>query len=200
LGASFSGPDDIYLSDDGIIQVSIGRDGTVNALSAVWISRNSGVSWSICKTGDPGIFRAFCMSGDGQFFYLMISGLVYSSTDAGVTWSNGINISSYNGSRICCSQNGQYVFVNSGSSAPSLSTNYGVTFTVMTSGGNGAICMSDDGSRLFSYAPWSGVYYSYNYGATWSFTNTSAIAGAYTNNNDMTRNDKHGLSNARSST
>ena len=134
------------------------------------------------------------MSGDCKYFYLMDSnGIVYTSTDLGITWSKGTTINSYSGSSICCSQNGKYVFANSGNSVPLLSTDYGATFTMISAEGVGHVCMSDDGSRLFCFSGTNdntntGVYYSHNYGATWTFSSTSTIIPAYANTQRMTCN------------
>jgi hypothetical protein len=191
LGAFRNGPEDIYLSDDGAIQVSLGRDAGPLAKNAIWVSKDTGVTWSIiANETSPNLPKAFCMSGNGKFFYLMSNGFVYLSTDHGLTLSQATEIKSYYGGSICCSQNGQYVFANSGNSAPSLSRDYGKTFTVMKGGGIGPVCMSDNGSRLFSYSRGessdTGIHYSHDNGLTWKWSSTWETISAYENIGHMT--------------
>ena len=67
LGSFRNGPESVNLSDDGVIQVSLGRDGGPNAGYALWISTNRGESWSFRTVP---YYTAFCMTGDCKYFYL----------------------------------------------------------------------------------------------------------------------------------
>jgi hypothetical protein len=192
-GTTQNGPQKIYLSDDGEIQAAPGYD---SGTPVIWISKNKGVSWSVCGNGifTNGLASAFCMSGDGLRFYAVDIVSFYRSVDSGVTWTqtNGMNI--YNSSTVCCSLTGQHVFIGSTTGfgmQSKISHDYGATFTdVIFPTQMRCSCMSDEGDRIFAFtktSDWSpfGAYRSYDYGATWTFTDTSSITPAYSNISSM---------------
>ena len=188
----------MVISDNGLIQMSLGRDPfqiPQNGYS-LWATFNGGLSWNVLKDAiqNAEAYVGLAMSGDGQYIYITVdfssAGVdyfyQYISTNGGSSWTQGPNLNIYspNSAPTFCSQNGQYVLVlstNQGSGKPVYSSNFGANFSSLTNCPAPQLqfgCMSSDGSIIFAYdgyQSYQGIYYSFNYGASWSFTSTVGL-------------------------
>jgi hypothetical protein len=184
--------------------IAVSADGTEYAGivdNSVWVSTNSGVSWSsnnIVPTTSP--LGILAMSADGKKLVAATgittvgSSFIYTSTNSGVTWVQ-TSAPNKHWSSIACSADGNIIAAVASATPPSgsvyISTNAGSIWTQANTNSPASnnwntVTISADGSRLvagsFPYFLFDShnnfigeipglIYSSTNLGATWSSNN-----------------------------
>lgn len=142
---------------------------------ALAISTNGGSSWT--NAGVSGQWLILAMNSTGTRMYAAGVGStrIYYSTNYGVSWSNTDVIDTPRS--LACSSDGLVVLVGTASAKPRLSTNGGVTFSVVSALPTetwDAICVSEDGNTLAAASSsTSYIWVSKNQGLNWTEQTTS---------------------------
>ncbi len=158
---------DVACSNDGIKAI-------VACTSGVLVTTNSGSSWSF-KNISSTIVRSVAMSSDGLIMYAIDgAGAVYLSTNTGGTWVLRSTVSGYILREICCSSNGNVVYIRSDNRIL-YSADSGANWThriVSTSATQTnvykTICCSGDGATIIVSYNSNYIYKSTNYGGSFS--------------------------------
>ena len=150
------------------------------ASNSIYYSANYGQSWTTsANTSNTWIW--ICCSGSGQYQYaITTAGVLWTSSNYGVTFTSGVTISNPNLS--ACSASGQYITVltyNGATNNVFISNNYGTSFTSITIGVNSAayyiLFVSASGQyQTFGITGFS-IWYSSNYGVSWTQSNAPAL-------------------------
>lgn len=151
-----------------------------NSLSAfrVLVSNDNGATWTPIAAFDGMTLRAMSASKDGKYILAsdQSTGDVYFSNDYGVTFNNlNATIIPAGFFKSLMSSTGQYMIISAYGDAPWMSSNYGVTWTQVSTipmgfGGTYDFSMAIDGSIivLCDQSLDTNVY-SLDHGATWVF-------------------------------
>jgi len=146
--------------------------------TGTWVSSNYGVTWT--KTNSLSNLTCITMSATGQ--YQAVDGnsgqSVNISSNYGVTWKVAYGQATGYNNNLAMSATGQYIIMNQGNYGIGISSNYGASFTSVSSpaSNNPGLAISATGQYMlfinYTGASAYNVYCSTNYGVTW--TNTSA--------------------------
>jgi hypothetical protein len=163
----------IHASEDLRIMTSA-NPGT----NIVYVSTNSGATFTSSLTEFSGVYQAPSISSDGSFIFTQNRTNIYVSTNVGKTWTSvlgGLADAAF----VKCSSTGQYVVTSSNSSARAyVSSNYGKTWnfvTVLNSIWQGMF-VSRSGQYMLLYGN-SGISLSSNFGV--SFTTMTGLPTNY---------------------
>jgi len=161
----------IAMSSDAKKMIAAGVD-------LIYTSSDSGKTW-LSSPGAPINWQWVCCSADVSVAYGMTyAGIVYKSTDGGVTWTALAAQPSISAAyKICCSSNGSILLIASFNSAQ-LSRDGGSSWTpsmYATQQGCDA-AMSADGSVLYYTDYQVGVFLSINGGTTWTQSSLSSVS------------------------
>jgi hypothetical protein len=162
-GAPSGTPNDVAISDNGQYIVYVSGD--------VYISSNSGASFS--TAGSPGVsfWRGVAMSSTGQYITAVSSNSqIWVSSNFGVSYTAKTGLTSWEA--VAMSKDGRYQIAGRGSIWRS--TDFGVNWTntgqTITNGAS-ALALSGDGQYGLAFRKFGGleIFRSTNFGANWSF-------------------------------
>lgn len=184
-------------SGKNITASAISSDGKYQLLGVsseyLYKSSDYGVTWGVAYNSYTKYYIDCAISSTGQYQYALASTGIYliRSTDYGATWTDSVAYMGYNfGTSISCSSNGQYVIVTRNNTTGSVlvSSNYGVSFTSITSTVNkywehGACDYTGQYmiavGRLDANSTTSHVIYSSDYGASFTYSTTIPTGRPY---------------------
>jgi hypothetical protein len=156
----------VAMSSDGTKRVAVADD--------IYISTDSGATWTAKSKSAYGPFNTVCMSADGSIILAQFTGYAggfLKSTDGGSTWNDWMSGQGAPYTSVAMSDNGNYVLAVYGTNAQAvLTTNGGGDW-----GQNGSyatwtsVCMSANGLIQYKYSEEYGCYKSINGGSTWSW-------------------------------
>jgi prepilin-type N-terminal cleavage/methylation domain-containing protein len=136
---------------------------TPGEASAVYLSANSGVTWT--KSTAPGESTNVAMSADGTKIASAGSS-IYTSTNSGATWTNRAPNTSGGWGEITFSPNGSILSVKQGNTI-FISTNSGLTW-VARAAYSSRFAISADGTKLVTATDGGYIYTSTDSGVTWT--------------------------------
>eukprot|EP00955_Chlamydomonas_euryale_P076220 362574-Chlamydomonas_euryale.AAC.1 len=158
----------VAMSSDGATQTAV--SGSSNAPGSVYVSTNSGATWSASTGGIPNLnvnIGSIAMSADGTVQTVAVrSGFVYVSSNSGASWTQKTTLGTALWNSVAMSSTGATQLVSS-TIAVQRSTNSGSTFTqVSTPFRFTNVAMSDDGTT--QYGVNRGLYKSTDSGVSFS--------------------------------
>jgi hypothetical protein len=155
----------------------------------LYVSQNSGASWASRASDADRLWGDVASSSDGTRFITFeggwtggswLNGLVWTSGDAGATWTaRSAPAGAY--SSVASSASGQYLIAGLSATATCVvtSADFGATWTPHqmpdNSIGSNGVAISQDGMRLFSASADGGVYASVDSGSTWVARSPQAL-------------------------
>jgi photosystem II stability/assembly factor-like uncharacterized protein len=155
----------VAMSSDGTKRVAVADD--------IYISTDSGATWTAKSQNAYGPFNTVCMSANGSIILAQFTGYAggfLKSTDGGSTWNEWMGGQGAPYVSVAMSDNGNYVLAVFGNNAIArLTTDGGNNW-----GPNGtsaiwsSVCMSANGLIQYKYSE-SGCYRSVDGGSTWSW-------------------------------
>lgn len=169
---------------NGSYYVSISSDGTKMmaadvASTKVFVSTDTGTSWTMKTTNGSSFANRTCMAGNGSRWIVLANLGVYSSTDNGGTWSaiSALGVGAW--TSCAMSEDGSKIFVLKFGSALKYSTDSGANWS--TSGNSyttaNVIAATPDGSKLvLTDRDAKNVYTSTNFGASFTLKYYAAAA------------------------
>jgi hypothetical protein len=175
-----SGPiNDFAVSDNA--QYIVYVIGSGSSVTNVYISNNSGASFS--TAGSPGVYnwKSVAMSTSGQYITLTsFNSYIWVSSDYGVSFIAKTAYPSTGWIPVVMSQSGQYQVAGRGTIYRS--SNYGSTWTdtgVSVTNGWAKLAISGDGQYLLGLGDFNPteLFRSTNYGASWSFVTAIGSSG-----------------------
>lgn len=156
--------------------------GQFNSNGSLFLSTNSGVSWSAIAAVGSHKWYGTAVSADGtKMAASSYAGDIYTSTDGGVNWTDRTAAGTRNWLSVAISSDGQKIAAvdnagapGAGSSTPGdiyTSTDNGATWTDQTAAGTRnwmSIASSTDGTHLAACVNGGDIYTSTDSGATWT--------------------------------
>ena len=170
----------------GVASSSDGSRLAASSFEAVWLSSNSGVTWTLSNTTN-GNYRGIASSSDGSKLLLATNNgtQLQRSTDYGATWT--VTGPAQNWQKVASSANGQ-VLAAAGNNGTALyvSTNGGTSWSTKDVGNWNGIAISDNGATMVAVAS-SGIYVSTDSGTTWNNRETARSWADVSISNDGTK-------------
>ena len=177
-------------------------------LTKVYVSTDYGQTFTAATTVMPVGMTSISVSTSGQYQYVASTNTtntgIYYSINFGSTWTLAalrsmvllLGVPTYTPitsavafTSISCSASGQYVTAvtasASGTPGTYVSTNYGVTFTLvnntpLSAANMTAVALNASGQYQVAVSNASGIYYSTDFGVTWTITSSTALSGSNT--------------------
>ena len=148
---------------------------TDDSYGRLWLSTNSGSTWSALTPASTTLFNSISMSVDGAVMALTQPGSAYiiTSSDTGSTWTQQTGAGQRNWVRVVTSPDGSTMLASAGTSLFT-STDSGVTWTERTGAGSRAwgtaLAISSDGTYMAAGVGTGGgdIYTSSDSGVTWT--------------------------------
>ena len=172
----------------GVASSSDGSRLAASSYEAVWLSSNSGVTWTLSNPAN-GNYRGIASSSDGSKLLLASSWStkLERSTDSGATWSQLSNSVTQSWHKVASSADGQ-VLAAAGLHGTALyvSTNGGTSWSPKDVGNWAGIAISDNGATMVAVAS-SGIYVSTDSGTTWNNRETARSWADVSISNDGTK-------------
>jgi hypothetical protein len=173
----------------GIASSSDGSRLAASSFEAVWLSSNSGVTWTISNSADAN-YRGIASSSDGSKLLLASSNVtkLQRSTDSGATWSQLSNSVTQSWHKVASSADGQ-VLAAAGLHGTALyvSTNGGTSWSTKDVGNWNGIAISDNGATMVAVASSRAIYVSTDSGTTWNNRETARGWADVSISNDGTK-------------
>jgi len=173
----------------GIASSSDGSRLAASSYEAVWLSSNSGVTWTLSNPAN-GNYRGIASSSDGSKLLLASSWStkLERSTDSGATWSQLSNSVTQSWHKVASSADGQ-VLAAAGLHGTALyvSTNGGTSWSTKDVGNWNGIAISDNGATMVAVASSRAIYVSTDSGTTWNNRETARGWADVSISNDGTK-------------
>ena len=173
----------------GVASSSDGSRLAASSFEAVWLSSNSGVTWTLSNTAN-GNYRGIASSSDGSKLLLASSNStkLERSTDSGATWSQLSNSVTQSWHKVASSADGQ-VLAAAGLHGTALyvSTNGGTSWSTKDVGNWNGIAISDNGATMVAVASSRSIYVSTDSGTTWNNRETARGWADVSISNDGTK-------------
>ncbi len=189
-------PSNSGIENESVAQVKATSSGRIYARTAtqtfgsLFYSDDDGDNWSQIPLGNNNIFiESMAVTSEGNLLLsasnFFVEGLVFISTDGGVTWSDTALTSFSTGSFIAVDNNDRIYVVFDGDEF-FYSDDAGITWHTISAsglpGGSEVIRLAfDSNNHIYAGAQSNGVYYSTDGGSTWSAKNDGlpAANGGY---------------------
>ena len=173
----------------GVASSSDGSRLAASSYEAVWISSNSGVTWTLSNPADAN-YRGIASSSDGSKLLLASSNntKLQRSTDSGATWSQLSNSVTQSWHKVASSADGE-VLAAAGLHGTALyvSTNGGTSWSAKDIGNWNGIAISDNGATMVAVASGRAIYVSTDSGTTWNNRETARGWADISISNDGTK-------------
>lgn len=171
--------------------ISIGGGNQATAISStgqyqlaaksnyIYVSNNSGVSFTTITSGSSPSPKTACMTSTGSVMIVSnANGYAKKSIDYGVTWNDMLTIS--NSKNIVMSSNGTNIlYSNDINDSVYLSTNSGVSFTQVTGISSTGKGLGMSGNGQYMVIRGVNSYISSNGGSTWTLITAVNLGGSY---------------------
>ena len=173
----------------GVASSSDGSRLAASSYEAVWLSSNSGVTWTLSNPADAN-YRGIASSSDGSKLLLASSNntKLQRSTDSGATWSQLSNSVTQSWHKVASSADGE-VLAAAGlhGTALHVSTNGGTSWSAKDIGNWNGIAISDNGATMVAVASSRAIYVSTDSGTTWNNRETARGWADVSISNDGTK-------------
>jgi hypothetical protein len=173
----------------GVASSSDGSRLAASSYEAVWLSSNSGVTWTLSNPADAN-YRGIASSSDGSKLLLASSNntKLQRSTDSGATWSQLSNSVTQSWHKVASSADGE-VLAAAGLHGTALyvSTNGGTSWSAKDIGNWNGIAISDNGATMVAVASSRAIYVSTDSGTTWNNRETARGWADVSISNDGTK-------------
>ena len=172
-------PFQVAMSQDGTRMIAMGRGFDLYSLHRVYMSTDYGVNWNLQLTTPTGLTMGSIAISDDNKYVSIVGSSFYYSSDSGNTYTlntsvTGQTVSSGDALLVNMSSDGRYQLSSFNRNQIFRSTNYGVTWTKVTtpaSTGDGVrgLFVSKSGKQQ-TISLDNSIYTSNNYGGSWTFT------------------------------
>jgi hypothetical protein len=131
--------------------------------SIVWSDSNT--PYSATNT-----YSSVCCTSSGDKIAVFSTNGIYTSLNAGATWTLQPDTTTWTGTALYCTPNGSILLASGQNTKTQRSTNFGVTWTEIDTLGGPSICCSDNGTKIAFAVSNGWIKTSTDSGANWTTT------------------------------